>query len=306
MTDTNQSRPGETDDEAVAAPPTADESGSDGPTGVSRRTLLVGAAGGSALGIPSRVGGSPSGTVPTGGVAIDGSEAHRRSSAAVAGRVRRELPDVDLTVRRSGTVEGIRRFAAGDVDAAVAGRPMLPAERKRAVEHGVAFERLELALGGAVLAHAGTGWYDCVREPELVEAWSGTGEFETYAELADDESSPESDGRTFGTRRSPNRHRRAAFAPSDDATVLVRGRRSFQYERGRGGVGYYRPDTGDVRPLTEGNRDAADRTRLVRLAFLYLNRDSLERPAVEAFRRAYLDRAARLTGEITYFADPRS
>lgn len=299
MTDTNQPPQREPTDGRDAVADRGDRSRNSSST-VSRRNLLVATATGAAglAAVPTGVGGSRTGSKVAAGVVVDGAESHRELSAGVAGRVRRDHPDADLTVRGSGTAEGFRRFAAGDVDAHVASRPMLPAERDRAADRGVAYERVELALGGATLAYSGNEWYECLRDHEVADRWAGDGEVATYAEVAERAADAEARKQTLDSDR-------AAVAPDDDATVLVRGTRAFQYERGFGGVAYYEPDVAGVRSRGDGGRDA-DGAELLRLAYLYLNRTSLERPAVESFRRAYLDRTARLTGDVTYFADPRT
>lgn len=178
---------------------------------------------------------------------------------------------------------------------------MHPAERERAAASDVAFERVELALGGAALVHSEPEWYDCVRHRQLVETWEGDAEVEMYAELAGNAAKEES---TLGSDSSTSSQRdRNAIRPRDDVSVVVRGTREFQYERGFGGLGHYEPNAADVRSLADVGREE-NYTPLVRLAFLYLNRESSRRAPVEAFERAYRNRAARTTGEITYFADP--
>lgn len=92
-------------------------------------------------------------------------------------------------------------------------------------------------------------------------------------------------------------------SPDEDARVLVRGTREFQYERGFGGSGYYEPAARNVRRVADLDGDA-EYAPLVRLAFLHLDRESLRPSVGAAVERACADRVARTTGGVTYFADP--
>lgn len=290
MSDHNQPTPGESDRDDSPERPGSERSGA-GPT-ASRRTFLCGAAAAGAVSLSGLAGAARSGDGRFGAVAVDGGEAYRRLSEAVAETVRRER-GVGFSVRGSGTDDGFRRFAAGETDVHVADRPMSPGEREIAAGSGVAYERVDVALGGAALVHPESAWYDCLTRGRLAEAREGDGPVETYAEVVDAE----------GDLGSAARALDGAVA-REGASVLVRGTREFQYESGRGGVSYYRPDSETVRPLSDARREEVEHTPLVRLAFLYANRESLRRGAVEQFRRTYRDRAARTTGDVTYFAAP--
>lgn len=261
---------------------------------LSRRTFLL-AAGTATAGLSTHFGRARADLAPGGSVAVEGSRRHRPLSEAVADELRRDHGDAAFAVLHSGTAEGFRRFAAGAVDAHVASRPMVSAERETAAENDVDYESVELALDAAALVHPERAWYDCATESRLVEAWRDESDAPVYAEVADD-APPDA-----AASRGEGRH---GSAPSSDATVVVRGTREFQYERGFGGVGYYEPEPGNVRPLAEVRRSGVESyTPLVRLGFLYLNRASLERVGADRLKEAYLDRVARRTGEVTYFAD---
>lgn len=294
MTDNNQPPNGANRDGPGAADRSDRSAGP--PATVSRRGLLFAAATAGTIGIPGRVGGSATGTRSDGAVAVGGTERHRRLSRAVVGEVRRAHPGVQFADRSSGAAAGFERLAAGELDAYLSDRPMLPAERCRAADDGTSFAGVELALDGVALVHDRRAWYDTVStDARLVGTWAGDVAVGTYAEV--DPADAERAERVLG--RDP-----LLPAPSDDEHALVRGTRAFQYERGFGGLGYYEPSAGTLRSPADGGTGAGSRTSLVRLAYLYVDGESAGRPAVAALRRAYRDRAARTIGEVAYAADP--
>lgn len=273
-------------------------SGSGGDASTSRRAFLVMAGSAASVGLAAA---PASGTDPEGAVTMDVTPPQRGAARAAVDRLRSARSSTGVPVRMTETAAGPRRFTAGDVDVLAGGRPLLPAERSRAAENGVDYERRELPTATAALRHPESSWVDCLSPNRLAETWAGDGSAETWAEVAPGTV-------TDALTRRPPSEASAAGAessertdPTPDGPVLVRGVRSHQYASGFGGLGYYEPE-GDL--LGDRDGDADSHTPLVRLTYLYVDRESVERREVKDLVRAYARQSAERVGDRPYFEDP--
>lgn len=200
-----------------------------------------------------------------------------------------------VRIERSPTTRGIERFAAGEVGAVVGSRPMLPAERARVEASGVDYARREVVSDAAALRPPESTWVECLSPGAVAATWSADGAVETWAEV---------DGRAVPGIST------AAPAPRDEAAdrgrpatrdVLVRGSRAYQYASGAGGVGYYEPgDDWLVRQST--GADTA--VPVVRLAYLYADRDALDGSPTARFVRTYARQIETQTRDVSYADRP--
>lgn len=279
-----------------------------GGTPTSRRSFL--ALAGSAVGLGLSTG-RAEGRVGEFGrtVTVATSPAERDPTREAADALRGAGSDVGAPVRVAETTAALRRFAAGDVDVAVASRPILPDERARAVENGVGVVRREVPTAAAALRHPESSWLDCLAPARLAEAWAGEGVVETWAEIPRSTAAANAPTRRVSAESADARaaraesggERRPETVTPTSGTALVRGARAFQYASGAGGVGYYDPGGGAIERRGGG---AESHTPLVRLAFLYVDRASLERGAASELVDAFVRRSARRVGDARYFADP--
>ncbi|SDQ06211.1 ABC-type phosphate transport system, substrate-binding protein [Halopelagius longus] len=242
-----------------------------------------------------------------GTVTVRASPSQRGAAGAALDGLLNRNPSADVSLGVAETTEALRRFAEGEADVVAGSRPILPDERARAGENGVAFEGREIPTDRMALLPPGA-WCDCLRPNRLAEAWGGDGPVETWAEVARGGAAGAadavtahrpSDGQTAGERAG----RSGAASASSDGTVLVRGVREFQYAAGSGGVGYYAPGRDALAAPDAAERDG-ESTPLVRLGFLYANRESLRRRPVEEYLRTYARQSARRVGGVPYFANP--
>lgn len=239
-----------------------------------------------------------------GAVAIEASPSQRGAAREALDGLRNRHPAADVSLGIAETTGALRRFAEGEVDVLAASRPILPEERARAGENGVAFAGREIPTDRMALLPPGV-WCECLRPNRLAEAWGGGGTVETWAEAASAGAASAAGAVTSHGPSEANERRDHQTNPAPDGTVLVRGVREFQYAAGSGGVGYYEFDSDDIASAAAAaESDAESPTSLVRLAFLYANRDSLSKRPVEEFLRTYSRRSARRVGGVSYFANP--
>ncbi|MFC6823953.1 substrate-binding domain-containing protein [Halopelagius fulvigenes] len=272
----------------------------------SRRTFL--AMAGATAGAGLVTGSAADGAGRAGTVTIDASPSQRAAAGIALDGLRTRNPSADVSLDVAETTEALGRFAEGEVDVLVGSRPILPDERARAAENGVAFEGREIPTDRMALLPPGA-WCDCLRPNRLAETWGGDGPVETWAEVARGGAAGTAGAVTAhrpsdaaGGERGASRRSRAA-SPASDGTVLVRGVREFQYATGSGGVGYYAPGS-DALAAPDAAERNGESTPLVRLGFLYANRESLRRRPVEEFLRTYARQSARRVGGVPYFANP--
>lgn len=276
-----------------------------------RRTFLRASGAIAGLGLPATAVRGGRGGTPGDAVTIDASPAQRDAVRAAVGPVRDARSNGDVSVRVAETTTGLDRLTAGDadVDVVAGSRPMLPAERSRAVENGVDYERREVPTATAALRHPDSAWVDCLPSAGIADTWAGDGAVETWAEVA-----PET-AESVTTRHLPagdppvdlerGEHRDARVRPARHGSALVRGVRAYQYASGFGGVGYYEPnDEWLVRSAGAADRAVDSHTSLVRLGFLYVDRDSLERQPVHDVVRAYTHVSANRVGRVPYVETP--
>lgn len=267
----------------------------------SRRGFLLTAGTGTAVGLSSASAGARGGAGRTGALSVAATGALCPTLRRAARRFRRERSDARVSVASADASDGLRRFAAGDVDVLAAGRPLLPAEAERVRAAGVEYAGGEFAVEVAALLHPAPVWYEPMATERLVERWTDAPNAETWAEVA-----PEGPD-AAELQRAARDGELAAGRPSSGGVHLVRGIRAHQYALGYGGVGYYEPDAAHVASIAEADGTVAA-TPLVRLAFVYVDCGSLRRGEVEAFEGALSDAAVgvpRVADDDTFAPDGR-
>lgn len=271
-----------------------EETASEALAPTSRRTFLglAAMAGGAGLG------GAPATAVVGDGnvVSVLASPEQRDVVRAVADRLRSAGSGTTISLDVAETAPAIRSFATGEVDVVAGGRPLLPTERSRASEHGVDLRIEELPTHAGAVTRPDASWVDPLRPKRIAETWSTSGPVSTWAEAPSSEGGVDDALPTTGD---------AAAVGDADETVLVRGTRATQYARGRGGVGYYQPEWDWLRSDVDAtNGDAASDARVVRLAYLGLDRRSLRTATVEDVVSAFEAASTARVGDVPFFEDP--
>lgn len=191
--------------------------------------------------------------------------------STVTAAFERERPDVGVETIET---DGFGAFLRGEADVQHAARPMTVDERERAAKNGIEFEERELPLGGVAALGPSDGWCRCLSEGERTTFADGS--VEVWSEV---------DSEVPGDRAPVD-------LPERGTNVLVRGTRSHQYAIGRGGTGYHKADPSELEALD----DSKEATPIVRLGFVYVDRDAIDREAVTTL----LDRQADAASDVEH------
>jgi phosphate transport system substrate-binding protein len=253
----------------------------------------------------------------SGRIEADGSSTVGPLTTAAAERFQRENPDVRITVGVSGTGGGFERFCRGETDLSNASRPIKDEEKEICERDGVEYVEFHVAndaLTGVV--NSENDWATCLTVGELKKIWEPGSKVDNWNEVRpafpDVElvlAGPGTDSGTFdyftdaivgeeGASRSDY-----TASENDNVTVqAVAGERGgfgyfgFSYlEENQGKVKAIAVDGGEgcVEPSVETAQNGTY-APLSRPLFVYVKRESLERPAVEAFVGYVLDNESEI------------
>lgn len=258
-----------------------------------------------------------------GTVEIDGSSTVFPVSEAVAEEFGKIHSDVRVNVGVSGTGGGFKRFTVGETDISDASRPIKDAEAAIAEENGIQYYPLRVAMDGlSVLVSPDNDFVECMTTDQLRMIWEPGSTVDRWSDV--DPSwpdkkialyGPDTDSGTFDyfTEEIMGEAQlsRADYTASADDNVLVQGIAGGKYSLGYFGYSYYQEnqdklklvavDSGEgcVLPTSESIENGIY-SPLSRPLFIYVSKQSMERPEVKAFVEFYLDNAAELAQEVGY------
>jgi len=272
-----------------------------------------------ALGSCGDQGGGGDGNGLTGMVKVDGSSTVAPISTVAAELFRKEHPRVQVTVGISGTGGGFKKFLDERpelrTDINDASRAIKPAEIERAARLGVEFIELPIAKDGiAVVVNPGNTFCDYLTVKELKLIWEPGSKITNWKEIRDGFPDlplklygPGTDSGTFDyfTEAIVGKEKasRSDFTMSEDDNVLVQGVEGNTGALGYFGYSYYEANRDQLKLLGIGpNAQSAVRPTisniregryqpLSRPLFLYINKASLQSPAVRRFVDFYLENA---------------
>jgi phosphate transport system substrate-binding protein len=248
----------------------------------------------------------------SGRIEADGSSTVGPYTTAAAERFQRENPDVRITVGVSGTGGGFERFCRDETDVSNASRPIKDEEKEICERNGVEYVELQVANDAiTVVVNPQNDWTECLTVAELKKIWEPSSKVDSWNEVRpafpDVElvlAGPGTDSGTFdyftdaivgeeGASRSD-------YTASENDNVIVQavagengglGYFGFSYlEENQDRVKAVAIDAGDgcVEPSVETAQNGTYEP-LSRPLFVYVKRESLKRPEVEAFVRYVLD-----------------
>ena len=259
----------------------------------------------------------------SGTIEIDGSSTVFPVSEAVAEEFHKLHPDVRVNVGVSGTGGGFKRFTAGETDISDASRPIKDTEAQSAADNGVEYYPLRVAMDGlSVLVSPDNDFVECLSVEQLKAIWepgSAVNNWNDVDPAFPDKKivlyGPDTDSGTFDyfTEEVVGEVQasRADYTASADDNVLVQGIAGGRYSLGYFGYAYYAENAdklklvsvdagnGCVTPTSETIENGTY-APLSRPLFIYVSKQSLERPEVKAFVEFYLDNAAELAQEVGY------
>lgn len=259
----------------------------------------------------------------SGTIEIDGSSTVFPITQAVAEEFRKIHPAVRVNVGVSGTGGGFKRFTAGETDISDASRPIKESERELAQQNDVEYVELSVALDGiAVVVNKGNTWVDYLTVEELKKMWEPDSVVDSWDDIRPEWPAqpirlygPGTDSGTFDYFTAEivgeEGASRPDFTASEDDNILVQGIAGDQYALGYFGYAYYAENTdkltiipidsgdGPVTP-SDSTINGGQYTPLSRPLFIYVSRESLERPEVKAFVEFYMENALDLVSEVGY------
>lgn len=257
-------------------------------------------------------------------VQIDGSSTVYPISEAVAEEALRTHPDIRLTVGKSGTGGGMKKFYAGQIDISNASRPMKPDEAEKCEAAGIDHVHFHIAYDGiAVIVHPSNDFCDSLSVAQLKEIFRIDSPIKTWSDL--DPSWPNEEihlvgpGTDSGTYDSFNEgilghdtRIRADYPTSEEDNTIVNGVQQDKYGLGYLGYAYYFEnadrlkaiaiDPGDGKPIAPTVETIREQTYtpLARPLYIYVNKASLKKEKVIRFVQFYLDHAAELAQDVGY------
>ena len=258
-----------------------------------------------------------------GTIEIDGSSTVFPVSEAVAEEFGKLHPDVRVNVGVSGTGGGFKRFTVGEIDISDASRPIKEAEAQQAEENGIEYYPLRVAMDGlSVMVSPDNDFVECLTTDQLKMIWEPGSTVTKWSDV--DPSWPSSDIALYGPDTDSGTFdyfteeimgeaqlSRADYTASADDNVLVQGIAGGKYSLGYFGYAYYQENqdelnlvavdsgNGCVLPTSESIENGSY-SPLSRPLFIYVSKQSMERPEVKAFVEFYLDNAAELAQEVGY------
>lgn len=227
------------------------------------------------------------------------------------------------TVSISGTGGGFKRFCTGETDISNASRPISDSERELCAANGIEFLEIPVAIDGLTVAvNRENTFVQCVTVDELRRMWEPNSTVDRWSQVR--EGWPDEPIRYYGAGTNSGTFDyfteavmgevgsiRTDFTASEDDNVLVQGVEGDVGAIGFFGYVYYAENAERLRAVAidDGSGCVAPEpasirggtyTPLSRPLFIYVSRNSLERPAVRDFVRFYLESASELVSEVGY------
>ncbi len=269
----------------------------------------------------------------SGSVRVDGSSTVYPLTEAVAEEFSKQHRRVRVTVGFSGTGGGFKKFARGEIDIGGASRPIKPTEAAECRRNNISYIELPVAYDAiAVVVNPTNTWTKVLTGSELKRIWEpkAQGKVTNWSQVR--KGFPNRPLRLFGPGIDSGTFdyftefvcgksgaSRGDYASSENDNVLVQGVAGDPNGLGYFGFAYYaenqsrlkavaiqHPDYNDGKPCLPSEKAVIEnRYPLARPLFIYVNRQSVNRPEVGAFVEFYLKNAASLAKEVRYVPLPK-
>ena len=267
-------------------------------------------------------------------IEVDGSSTVYQITEAVAEEFQKENRKFRVTVGISGTGGGFKKFGRGETDVTNASRPIKPTEVELCKKNGIEYIELPVAFDGlTVTVNPRNDWVDHMTVVELNKLWEpeAQGQIMYWNQIRPEWpnkkislAGPGADSGSYDyfTKAICGEEgaSRGDFVASEDDNVLVQAVAYDRYALGVFGLAYYeanrdilklvpiddeKSDNGDgpIVPSLETVKDATYQP-LSRPIFIYVSKQSADRPEVERFVEFYLKHAKTLSEEVDYIPLP--
>lgn len=259
----------------------------------------------------------------SGTIKLDGSSTVFPISEAMGEEFQKLYPNVRVTVGISGTGGGFKKFCAGETDISDASRPIKDPERSLCANNSITYEEFKVAFDGlSVMVNPQNTWVDSMTVAELKKIWEPNSTVKTWRDVRPnwpDEKiilvGADTDSGTFdyfteaivGKEKSS----RSDYTASADDNVLVQAIAGEKYALGYFGYAYYVENSnklklvaidagkGSVLPSEQTILDGTYNP-LSRPLFIYVKKESLNRPEVREFVKYYLTTGKELVPQVGY------
>lgn len=270
----------------------------------------------------------------SGTIKIDGSSTVYPITEAVAEEFGRANSGVKVTVGISGTGGGFKKFTVGETDISNASRPIKSTEHDAAHKANIEYLELPVAYDAlTVVVNPKNTWLNSITVVELKMIWepAAQGKITNWNQVRSDW--PNKPFKLFGAGTDSGTFDyfteaingkedacRGDFTSSEDDNVLVQGVSSDENALGFFGLAYYEENKGRLKALAVDDENPANGAGaqiptaqnvisgsyqpLSRPLFIYVRKDSLQRPEIKAFVKFYLDNAKSLVSEVGYVPLP--
>jgi len=264
----------------------------------------------------------------SGVVKIDGSSTVFPISQAVAEEFQKVHQRVRVTVGTSGTGGGFKKFVKGETDINDASRPIKQKEIDACRKNGIEYIELKIAIDGlSVLVNPKNDFCETLTVDQLKKIWEPGSKVKTWKDVNSNWPAeeiklfgPDTDSGTFDYFTEvvcgKSGKSRSDYAASTDDNVLVNGISGETFALGYFGYAYYvenkdklravgvSPDSNPAHAVKPTNEtiEGGNYIPLSRPLFLYVNKNSLEKPQVQEFLKYYIGESdgQNLVSEVGY------
>ncbi len=267
----------------------------------------------------------------SGKIDIDGSSTVYPITEAAAAAFKKIYPKVNVTVGKSGTGGGFKRFTVGETDISDASRPIKSKELKGCKENKVAFIEIPVAYDGlTVVVRKDNDFVNELTVEQLKTIFLADKAAKTWKDVnpqwPDKQikiHAPGTDSGTFDYFKEVIAGKkgaiRADMSTSENDDVLVNGVAGDQFSIGFFGAAYYfqntdklkavkivNPKTGKAIAPSDETIENGTYAPFSRPLFIYINSKSINKAQVEKFVDFYLANAGEFAKAVKYVALPDS
>ncbi|HMP78723.1 MAG TPA: PstS family phosphate ABC transporter substrate-binding protein [Pirellulaceae bacterium] len=267
----------------------------------------------------------------SGPVIIDGSSTVYPITEAAAANFKKVFPRVNVSVGKSGTGGGFKRFAVGETHISDASRPITFEEFQNCHNHDVRFLELPIAYDGlSIVVHPQNDFIHQLTIDQLKRIFLAGQSPQRWNDV--DPSWPDTRIRIFAPGTDSGTFDyfvevvcgktgsiRSDISTSEDDSTIVNGVTGNPAAIGFFGAAYYfqnrdrlrvvpivNPQTGKAVVPTSDSIERGDYAPFSRPLFIYVNLNTIHNAQLEQFVEFYLDRAANLATQVGYVPLPES
>ena len=259
----------------------------------------------------------------SGRVQADGSSTVGPLTTAAAERFQQQNSRVQVTVGVSGTGGGFERFCRGETDLSNASRPIKDEEAKLCQDAGVEPVEFQVANDAlTVVVNPENDWATCLTVEQLKTIWEPGSKVKNWNQV--DSSFPDQRMQLFGAGTDSGTFdyftdaingeegaSRSDYSATEDDNVTVQGVSGETGALGYFGFSYFEENQDSLKALEidggEGcvapsveNAQNGTYQPLSRPLFVYVKKESLAKPEVEAFMQFMLDNATEIAEQAQF------